>query len=667
MCFRKINKLLLIGFYSIILAISGEPITKSGNLNSITILDSSSAGTWSVTSDALEPEDYYNSWIRGEDRVQWKPYNVPGDINNIFPTPWKIGFKVFVKKEIELTGDLQHYNTSIRLGAISDRDRVYFNGILIGSTGKFDSDKPEGYDKVRMYSIPDNLIHRNQKNLLLVEIQSYFESFMGIHQDELEIGPTDLLYSRLNQQEMIKVFFISIYLTIGIVFLFIFFNSRKDYEYLFFSLFLFLFSLFQILRTQAVFSLGIDYYLIKEISFSTVPLLFPLLSHFFISYFKIPYKNYHKLLDAVILSISFLFLFTFDFRLKDKITGNFLVYLYLIYMILYLFWVIGKARTKNKDAVYMLIGVTAIIVSTIIDIMSSYSLIIFPKITGFFFLFFIIGLATVLGNNIIRMKEEIQDLNLHLEEKVYDRTMQLESRTEELAKKNIEAKELLHILCHDLTNPISAAYGMVTFVNTLDEFEELKPGMKSSLENGLNIIELVRKMRALEEKKAELIPGYILFNEILEESKSIIRDKFDKKKIQLIVSTPSDLKVYVEKSSFINSVLNNLLTNAVKFSFPGSKIFITSESLSEGVINLSITDNGIGIPPKMLLNLFDMSKPTSRPGTDGESGTGFGMPLVKKFVEFCGGKIQIISKDIKTFPDEHGTTVILTLKAEQNV
>ena len=164
-----------------------------------------------------------------------------------------------------------------------------------------------------------------------------------------------------------------------------------------------------------------------------------------------------------------------------------------MYMIQYSYWVIEKALNKNRDALYMLLGVIAIIFSTSIDIMSSYSLITFPKISSFFFLIFIIGLATILGNNIVKMKEEIEDLNLNLEEKVYDRTLQLEQKTREIAKKNNESKELVHILCHDLTNPISAAYGMIKFVTTHDEFKELKPDMESSLQNGLNIIELVRK------------------------------------------------------------------------------------------------------------------------------------------------------------------------------
>jgi signal transduction histidine kinase len=64
-----------------------------------------------------------------------------------------------------------------------------------------------------------------------------------------------------------------------------------------------------------------------------------------------------------------------------------------------------------------------------------------------------------------------------------------------------------------------------------------------------------------------------------------------------------------------------------------------------------------------LKDLFDISKATSRQGTKGEVGTGFGMPLMRKFVHSYGGEIEISSRDKRSFPDDHGTTIKLTLKA----
>ena len=63
-----------------------------------------------------------------------------------------------------------------------------------------------------------------------------------------------------------------------------------------------------------------------------------------------------------------------------------------------------------------------------------------------------------------------------------------------------------------------------------------------------------------------------------------------------------------------------------------------------------------------LNNIFSTQKQTSLPGTKGEKGTGFGMPLIKKYIERYNGKIKVSSKHETEFPDKHGTTISIYLK-----
>ena len=97
----------------------------------------------------------------------------------------------------------------------------------------------------------------------------------------------------------------------------------------------------------------------------------------------------------------------------------------------------------------------------------------------------------------------------------------------------------------------------------------------------------------------------------------------------------------------------------MKFSYSGSNIYIKG-CREKDTILLSIKDEGMGMPQSILNNIFDISKPTSREGTQGEKGTGYGMPLVKKFVELFGGKLTIESYE-KPHP-QRGTVVSLHLK-----
>ena len=109
--------------------------------------------------------------------------------------------------------------------------------------------------------------------------------------------------------------------------------------------------------------------------------------------------------------------------------------------------------------------------------------------------------------------------------------------------------------------------------------------------------------------------------------------------------------------------MNNVFTNALKFSPRDGVIYITANK-QDGLVNLSICDNGIGIPESLLANLFDYGKMISRPGTEGESGTGFGMSLMKKFVEAFGGEIEVLSRDVESYPNDSGTDICISLKSD---
>ena len=93
----------------------------------------------------------------------------------------------------------------------------------------------------------------------------------------------------------------------------------------------------------------------------------------------------------------------------------------------------------------------------------------------------------------------------------------------------------------------------------------------------------------------------------------------------------------------INAVFRNLFSNAVKFSKHNGEIHISSQLRNSGVI-ICIADTGTGIDEEMQKDLFNPLVKTSTTGTDGESGTGFGLLLCKELIDKNGGKIWINSK-----------------------
>ena len=237
--------------------------------------------------------------------------------------------------------------------------------------------------------------------------------------------------------------------------------------------------------------------------------------------------------------------------------------------------------------------------------------------------------------------------------------IELKRSREEIIRQNFEQKELLHVLCHDLANPFTSILGVLSILedDLPDELDYYFKLLESAANNGTEVINLVRQMRQASEKGIDL--ESLNLKEMLEESITMLRQRITDKKLDVKMKVDQSLQVQGEKTSLINSVLNNLMTNAIKFSYAGEKIRIAAEEKGNGIV-LSIRDYGMGMPEEIRDNLFDISKNISRNGTDGEKGTGFGMPTVKKFMELYGGSLEVSSLDEKSSPQDHGSSMILT-------
>lgn len=263
-------------------------------------------------------------------------------------------------------------------------------------------------------------------------------------------------------------------------------------------------------------------------------------------------------------------------------------------------------------------------------------------------------------------------LNLSLENAIVFDSLEktVKERTDEL-KLTLDAKEsLVRILCHDLSNLLQIT---VTSLFLIDKSVQDKPEgltrflekIRFSTKQQIELVEHVRQMEALRSGKLELKVFPESVKEMLETSVKIFETQFLDKKIKLNInySEMEDLNIFCEKTSFVNNVLNNIVSNALKFSKNESEIDVVCSCDSEYVY-LKIIDHGIGMPEKILSNLFSKVAKTSRVGVNGEVGTGFGMPLMKTYLELMNGNVTVYSTEYShQLQNEHlsGTTFLLKL------
>lgn len=131
----------------------------------------------------------------------------------------------------------------------------------------------------------------------------------------------------------------------------------------------------------------------------------------------------------------------------------------------------------------------------------------------------------------------------------------------------------------------------------------------------------------------------------------------DEKDVQVIVKNDfshEDVFIDAERNSLVNQIFQNILTNAIKFSYKNGKIIISIKEVN-GKIEITFRDFGMGMPEDIKNNLFKINVKTSREGTSGEAGTGYGMPLMKSYVDYFKGEVVIDSVEKKDDEINHGT------------
>jgi two-component system sensor histidine kinase/response regulator len=230
----------------------------------------------------------------------------------------------------------------------------------------------------------------------------------------------------------------------------------------------------------------------------------------------------------------------------------------------------------------------------------------------------------------------------------------------EIARHATELKEMLHIVCHDVANHFSIVSMSLDLLATRPEIglERLLPRIKAASRNGVALTTLVRDLRRVEDKPLQIEP--VRLEDSLREALLLAEGRLQDKNVTVSLEVP-DVLISADPRALTNSVFGNVISNATKFSHPGGAIEIRAR-IEQGMVCVSIRDHGVGMPAEVLAKLFDISKSHSRTGTAGEKGTGFGMPLMRKFVALFDGRVEVETWEQKTHPSDHGTRFDLWLK-----
>jgi signal transduction histidine kinase len=260
------------------------------------------------------------------------------------------------------------------------------------------------------------------------------------------------------------------------------------------------------------------------------------------------------------------------------------------------------------------------------------------------------------------MNLHLRELNTKLIEEIEERkateqTLQISQK--ELKSANAAKDKFFSIIAHDLKNPFNAIFGLATIlIEDYDSFsrEERKEfllNIKSSAENTFRLLQNLLDWSQTQTGKVVFDPTEFMLNNIVMEILELVKASADNKNIRMEMDIPISIKVFADKN-MINTVIRNILLNAVKFTKRGGIVKIVARK-NEDKVEISVTDNGVGINPVKLGKLFSIDANIASTGTDGEEGTGLGLILCKEFIEKNEGRIRVESQE------SIGSTFTITL------
>ena len=309
---------------------------------------------------------------------------------------------------------------ALRLGEISDRDQVFLNGKLIGETGTFGAKEPFAYDRTRVYEIPIGVL-RPGVNVLLVQVQGYFEWELGIYRDRTEIGPSADIFRQFERENARQVYILMVYLSVGSYFLFLFVRRRTERENLFFALFALALVAYHFLRTQFKFELGFSFSSLKQFQYLNLFSLLPLFYYFLRAYHRLLPTFWTRFWDRVMLAATAAYvalaagLLFFDVHVWESVNQSVVqLGFWPLYILSSFAIIVVKSWQKDRDAWIMLGGAVVMFVCSVLDVLSSQGRINLPTTLSFAFLFFVLGMALILANRFVRMHEQVRLLNVDL-------------------------------------------------------------------------------------------------------------------------------------------------------------------------------------------------------------------------------------------------------------
>ena len=214
---------------------------------------------------------------------------------------------------------------------------------------------------------------------------------------------------------------------------------------------------------------------------------------------------------------------------------------------------------------------------------------------------------------------------------------QLLKFTIELDESNKAKDKLFSIIAHDLKNPFNALLGFSSFLlkeienGNMEKIKKYAMIINDSAKKGFELLINLLDWSRLQSDRIVVSPEHLNLNDIVEHNIDMGNTIAVSKHIHLSFVNPGNYPIVSDKV-ILNTILRNLIGNAVKYTPSNGDITVSVFPNGDGSYQISVKDSGTGIKKEELEKLFHSDAVRSTPGTNQEKGSGLGLILCKDFV-----------------------------------
>ena len=230
---------------------------------------------------------------------------------------------------------------------------------------------------------------------------------------------------------------------------------------------------------------------------------------------------------------------------------------------------------------------------------------------------------------------------------------ELDGKLGELARANLSLYEsgrlkgdFLHTMSHELRTPLNSIIGFSEVLLAADNLSEKQHRYAANIMTAgqqlMAQINDVLDLGKLESGKMRVHPVPVVVAALIENAMAQVRQQTDRKNIDLVTVLSPDLPTLKQDAVKLLQILNNLLSNAAKFTPEGGKITVAA-NVFERMLTITVTDTGVGIVAAEQETIFEKFRQSANPLTREQGGTGLGLSIVRELANLLGGDIAVRS------------------------